>query len=120
MRFILALTFALSLFASDSSIDIEIMYGGQKEPIIVKTTYKNGDTALDALSKAAKVKTKKVNDFLFVTSVDDVASSPNKMGWFYSVDGKSTEKIASTNKLVNAKSMRWEFRADNCLSGADK
>ena len=120
MRFILALTFALSLFATDNSIDIEIMYGGEKEPRMVKTTYKNGDTALETLSKAAKVKTKKVGGFLFVTSIDGVASSPKKMGWFYSVDGKSADKIASTNTLVNAKNMRWEFHTDNCLSGADK
>lgn len=116
MRFLLPLLLPFWLFAAEQTIDIQIVYGSAKESKTVQTTYKNGDTALAVLGKVAKVRTKKVGKFLFVTSIDGVASSPQKMGWFYSVDGQSADKTASDNRLKDAKSMRWEFHVDNCLT----
>ncbi len=118
MRFLTVLLLPLWLFAQ--TIDVEITYGGTKEARTAKTEYKNGETALAVLSKVAKVHTKKVGEFVFITSIDGVASAPQKMGWFYTVDGKSADKTASTNMLKDAKSMRWEYHTDNCLSGAVK
>jgi len=120
MRFLLAFLLPIWLIAADNKIDIEINYGGAKEPRVVQTAYKDGETVLAVLSRVARVKTKKVGEFLFVTSIDGVTSSPQKMGWFYSVDGKSADKTASQNTLANAKSMRWEFHTDNCLGEATK
>jgi hypothetical protein len=118
MRFLIAILLPFWLFAQP--IEIEITYGGVKEARTAKTEYKNGETALAVISRVAKVKTKKVGEFVFVTSIDGVASMPQKMGWFYLVDGKNADKTAATNMLKDAKSMRWEYHIDNCLSGAAK
>lgn len=118
MRFLTVLLLPIWLFAQ--TIDIEISYGGIKETRTIKTEYKSGDSALAAVSKVAKVRTKKVGEFIFITSIDGVASSPQKMGWFYTVDGKSADKTASSYILTNEKTMRWEFHTDNCLSGKTK
>lgn len=118
MRFLAVFLLPIWLFAQ--TIEIDINYGGVKEARTVKAEYKSGESALAVLSKVAKVKTKKVGEFVFITSIDGVASAPQKMGWFYSVDGKSASKTASTNILENATSMRWEYHTDNCLSGAAK
>ncbi|MGE4398931.1 MAG: DUF4430 domain-containing protein [Campylobacterales bacterium] len=118
MRFLAVFLLPFWLFAQ--TIEIDINYGGVKEARTVKAEYKSGESALAVLSKVAKVKTKKVGEFVFITSIDGVASAPQKMGWFYTVDGKSADKTASTNILKDAKSMRWEYHTDNCLSGAAK
>ncbi len=119
MRFLAVILF-LQLILSAQQIEIGINYGKTKEPKTVKIEYENGETALTALKRAANVKTKKVGEFLFVTSIDGVASSPGKLGWFYSVDGKGANKTASANILTDAKSMKWEFLVDSCLSGAPR
>jgi hypothetical protein len=113
----LAIILFLRLLLSAQQIEIEINYGKTKEPKTVKIDYENGESALAVLSRAANVKTKKVGEFLFVTSIDGVASTPQKMGWFYSVDGKGANKTASANILTDAKTMQWEFLVDSCLSG---
>jgi hypothetical protein len=120
MRFLLLALLPFWLFAANNKMEIEISYGDIKESHIIETSYQNGDTALAVLEKVAKVRTKKVGNFLFVTSIDGVASSPQKMGWFYSVDGKSADKTASANILNGAKNMKWEFHTDNCLGGNSK
>lgn len=118
MRFLTALLLPIWLFAQ--TIEIDISYGGVKEARTAKTEYKNGETALAVISRVAKVKTKKVGEYLFVTSIDGVASTPQKMGWFYLLDGKNADKTASSHKLTNEKSMRWEYHVDNCLGGMSK
>jgi hypothetical protein len=118
MRFFIAILLPLWLFAQP--IEIEITYGGAKEARTAKIEYKNGETALAVISRVANVKTKKVGEYLFITSIDGVASTPQKMGWFYLVDGKNADKTASTTILKDAKSMKWEYHADNCLSGIGK
>jgi hypothetical protein len=115
MRYILFCLLPLWLFGQNMQIDIN--YGGVKNARTINTEYKAGESALAVLSRVAKVKTKKVGDFVFIVSIDGVVGKPQKMGWFYTVDDKGADKTASSYILTNEKSMRWEYHADNCLSG---
>jgi len=118
MRFLAVFLLPILVFAQ--TINIEITYGSVKEARTTKTEYKSGESALAVISRVANVKTKKVGQYLFITSIDGVVSAPQKMGWFYLLDGKNADKTASSHILTNEKSMRWEYHIDNCLSGVGK
>lgn len=100
---------------AEQTIDITIDYGQERAARTVAAPYANGMTALSVLRRVADVRTKKAGAFTFITAIDGIRSAPQKMGWFYSIDGKNADKTASTFLLENAHSMRWEYRPDNCL-----
>ena len=117
LRHTIFLLFVLNanLFA-DSTLKLTINYGSIKPEQTLDVNYKEGATALAILQSAVPVLTKKVGTYIFVTSINGLKSQPQKMGWFYQVDGESAQKVASHNILTTASSMRWEYRQDNCLS----
>jgi hypothetical protein len=97
------------------SVAVTIDYGQVRPVRTVTVSYGRGMTALGVLKRAAKVRTKKVGRFVFINAIDGVRSEPQKMGWFYSVDGRHADRTASTFILENAHTMRWEYRPDHCL-----
>jgi hypothetical protein len=112
---LLLLLCAYSL-ASDSVLLLSIDYAGLKESENINVGYTKGETALEVLQRAADVKTKRLGRHNFITSINEVASRPNKMGWFYKIDKIEAKKTASTTTLENVLSMQWVYRQDNCLS----
>jgi hypothetical protein len=95
---------------------VSIDYAGMKENQNISVHYTKGETVLEVLQRAADVKIKRVGRHSFVTSINEVTSRPNKMGWFYKIDGKEAKKTASSTVLENALCMQWLYRQDNCLS----
>lgn len=102
--------------AADSVLLLSIEYAGLKENENISVRYTKGETALEVLERAADVKIKRVGRHSFVTSINEVASRPNKMGWFYKIDETEAKKTASSTALEDALSMQWVYRQDNCLS----
>jgi hypothetical protein len=102
--------------AADSVLLLSIDYAGLKENENISMHYTKGETALEALQRTADVKTKHLGRHSFVTSINEVASTPNKMGWFYKIDDKEAKKTASSTVLENVLCMKWIYRQDNCLS----
>lgn len=115
MRTVLIVLLLCGLLAAGEKITVTIDYGKDRPARTVTAVYENGTTALAVLQSVADVRTKKVGIYTFITSIDGVRSTPQKMGWFYSVDGRHADKTASGFLLENAKTMRWEYRADHCL-----
>lgn len=107
----------LMLFsAQQHALSVTIEYNGLKPSKTVTTTYTEGANALETLQGAAEVKTYSVGEYLFVRSIDGVAGTPGETGWFFSIDGISAEKTASSTILKDAASMQWQLRKQNCLS----
>lgn len=101
---------------ASENVLVTIDYADKKPTKSVEVDFKAGMTALELLQSVAEVSTKNVGKYTFITSIDGVKSKPKKMGWFYKVDGKDANKVASAYVLEEIKTMRWEYRADNCLS----
>jgi len=113
MKFIvLVLLLGWQLFADE--IDVTIIYGNDMPDKVVRTTYKEGTTALELLKQVSNVVTAKNGKFTFVRSVDEVQSVVGKFGWFYLIDGKSVHKMAENYVLKDAKSMTWVYRVEAC------
>ncbi len=107
---ILLLTFVYS-FADD--ITVTITYGDERPDTVIETTYKEGETALEVLQKAAEVKVAN-GKYKFVRSINGKKSIPGVYGWFYLVNDKSPGKMASGFKLESALSMTWYYKVEQC------
>lgn len=114
-KFILLALLSTGLMAEENAI-VTIDFAGIKPTKTIEVKQTPGMTALELLEAAAKVTTKHAGKYIFITSIDGVKSTPKKMGWFYEVDGKRAKKTASSYILENIKTMRWEYRTDNCLN----
>jgi hypothetical protein len=118
--------FSLTLFASGDeqsarlhqegkkSIKIEFDYGGLRPSRAVVTEYDEGMSAMKLLQQVAEVQTYQLGMSVFVKSIDKVKSERGKMGWFYSIDGVSAKKLASSYLLKDAHEMKWSYRVEAC------
>jgi len=68
----------------------------------------------------AKVKTDTVAGYVFVVSIDGVEGKRGDKAWYYMVDGKEADKLASSNILNDADLMKWEYKKDTCSEKVDK
>ena len=109
---------SLALLSSTlmANVTVTIDYADKKPTKKIEVHFKEGMTALALLQSVSDVSTKNVGKYTFITSIDGVKSKPRKMGWFYQIDGKDADKVASANVLGPIETMKWEYRADNCLS----
>lgn len=112
MKYIVILLLGVVFLRADD-ITVRITYGNGTPDTVVETAYKEGDTALEVLSKAAKITTAK-GKYKFVRSINGKKSVPGVYGWFYLVNGKSPGKMASTYKLKDAHSMTWYYKVEQC------
>ena len=109
---------------SDSSnksttIIVEIDYGSIRSSRTVEAPRVNGRTALEILQSVATVKTHPVEQYIFVVSIDGVEGKRGEMGWYYEVDNKPADKLASLNIINGAKQVRWVYKKDVCSEKVD-
>jgi len=104
----------LSAFSYANNIAITIDYGKNRANKKVYTIYNSGRvSALDLLKRVADVKVSK-GKYKFANSIDGVKSKVKTYGWFYTIDGKATKKMASDYILTNEKSMTWTYKISAC------
>lgn len=110
------------LFADEESknIVVEIDYGDIRPSRTVNTSYREGMSALELLQTVSKVETHPVDQYIFVVSIDGVYGKRGDMAWYYTVDGKSADKLAYLNPLNNAKRIKWVYKKDTCSEKVDK
>ncbi len=108
----------IALFSNDlmaeKMVSMTIDYADKKPLEVIEVEFRQGMTALELLQRAAKISTKTVGKYIFVSSINGVKSHSKNMGWFYSVDGVDANKIASDNVLKDVKEVRWTFKTANC------
>ena len=112
MKFIAILLLTI-VYSWAENITVTISYGDGRADKVVETTYEEGDTALEVLSKAAKITTAS-GKYKFVRSIDGKKSVPGVYGWFYLINGESPGKMASGYKLKDALSMTWYYKVEQC------
>ncbi len=111
MRYI-AILFLTILYSYADNITVTIIYEDRDDKV-VKTTYKDGDTALEVLDKIADITVAK-GKYKFIRSIDGKKSIPGSFGWFYTIDGESVHKMASSYKLHDNKTMTWIYKVEDC------
>ncbi|MFH0772320.1 MAG: DUF4430 domain-containing protein [Candidatus Omnitrophota bacterium] len=109
-----------SVEVSAKNIIVEIDYGGLRPSRTIETPRVEGRTALEVLQSVAEVKTHPVGEYVFVTSVDGVEGKRGEMAWYYTVDGKSADKLAYSAVLDNTSCVKWEYKKDICSGTVDK
>ncbi len=95
-------------------VTLTIDYGNGQPVQMTEVEFEPGMSALALLQRSAKIKTKEVSGYIFVTSINGVKSHSKTMGWFYEIDGIAAKKTASENILNDLKTMKWEFKIANC------
>lgn len=120
-----ALVGTLELWADDQTQDsknivVEIDYGVVRPSRTVKVPCVQGKTALEVLQSMATVETHPVGDYVFVAAIDGVAGKRGEMAWYYTVDGRSADKLAYANVLTNdVQCIRWVYKKDVCSEKVD-
>ncbi len=112
---------ASSLNLKNKNIMVEINYGNVRPSRTVEVPQAEGRTALELLQTVATVETHPVNQYVFVTAIDGVKGKRGDMAWYYTVDGKSAEKIAYSNVLENnVDQISWLYKKDVCSKKVDE
>lgn len=105
---------------NSKSIVVEIDYRDIRPSRTAKIPRVNGKTALEVLQAAAKVKTHLVGQYIFVVSIDGVEGKRGEMAWYYTVNGKSADKLAYSNTLNdNVNHIGWIYKKDVCSMEVD-
>jgi hypothetical protein len=99
-------------------IVVEIDFGNGHEVKRVDVACNKTITALEALQKAADVKTHPVGSYVFVTSIDEVTAERGKMAWYYKVNGKKP-KLAIEQPVKPGDTVSWRFVEDVCSKTVD-
>ena len=99
-------------------IVVEIDFGSGHEVKRVEVACDKTITALEALQKAAEVKTHPVGQYVFVTEIDNVAAERGKMAWYYKVNGEKP-KLAIEQRLKPGDTVSWRFVEDVCSGKVD-
>lgn len=102
----------------NSLITIEIDYGAGSQRTI-STEWENGLTALEALQHVATVKTHPVGQYVFVTVIDSVEGVRGYKAWYYTINGKPTNKIAINRIVRPADTISWIYKTDVCSGKVD-
>ncbi len=104
----------------NKNIVIEIDYGNVRPPRTIEVPWAKDVTALELLQAVAEVKTHPVDQYVFVVSIDGVEGKRGEMAWYYTVDGKSADKLAYSNVLGgDIKHVTWVYKKDVCSDKAD-
>jgi hypothetical protein len=101
------------------SIVVDIDYGRVAVSRTVTASWVKGMTALEILQSVAEVKTKPVGEYVFVVAIDGVEGKRGDMGWYYEVNGNSSDKLAYSKVLNNADHVRWVYKKDVCSGKVD-
>lgn len=117
---VLSVVISASYAISKDNIVVEIDYGGVRPSRTAEAPLLKGRTALEVLESVAKVKTDTVAGYLFVVSIDGVEGKRGDKAWYYTVDGKKADKLASSHILNDAGRMKWEYKKDTCSEKVDK
>ena len=99
-------------------IVVEIDFGSGREIKRVKVACNKTITALEALQKAADVKTHPVGSYVFVSEIDEVAAERGKMAWYYKVNGEKP-KLAIEQPVKPGDTVSWRFVEDVCSKTVD-
>ena len=120
MIYVFAFIFLISLIngapdkgkaaATGKTIVVEIDYGTVIQTEIIPISSKDGNTALEVLRMVATVKTRKVGNSIFVTTINNVTTKPGHMSWSYEVDGKSAKSLACKTIITGATHMKWIYK----------
>lgn len=110
----------LSANEANRNVIVEIDYGNIRPPRTVEASFIKNRTVLEILQAVAKVETHPVGQYVFVVSIDGVEGKRGEMAWYYTVDGKSADKLAYLNVLDNANYIKWTYKKDTCSEKVDK
>lgn len=119
VAFICLTVFCAAVCASEK-MRVGIDYGGAHETREAETQWKEGVTALEVLKSVAQVETHKVNDYVFVTSIDGVKGRRGDKAWYYEINGKRADKLAFKRVLNKDESTKWIYTQDVCSPKVDK
>ncbi len=102
------------------SLKIEIDYGGIPGAVQKDLVWTHGNpTALEAVQAVAKVNTRPIGKYIFVSSIDGIETRRREKAWYYTVNGKSPGKLAVWNELKDGDTVRWIYKKDVCSPKID-
>lgn len=100
---------------SNRKIVVEIDYGNVQPSRMVEIPLTTGKTVLEVLQTVATVETHPVNQYVFVAAIDGVEGKRGEMAWYYTVDGKSPDKLAYSKVLDGTEGVvKWTYKKDVC------
>lgn len=101
-------------YSASRDITVEIDYGGIQQNREVEIKWKQGVTALEALQSVAKIETRKIDENLLVTCIDDVEGKKGDKVWYYDINDKRATSFANKCILREGDHVRWEYTKDVC------
>lgn len=119
LSLIFLLLISLSVMAGKTKyLTVEINYGDQKPAETIQVECTRNMTALEALLRAAEVKTQPVANFVFVVSINGVEGIRGDKGWYYTVNGNAP-KLAIQQPVSAGDVIRWRYVKDECSPTVD-
>jgi hypothetical protein len=117
---LILLTVFCGVACAKESVTVGIDYGGKRQSRETEAPWKEGTTALEALESIALVQTDQVDNYVFVTSIDDVKGKRGDMAWYYEINGKHADILAYEYELNKGDTTKWVYTQDVCSPRVDK
>ena len=113
-------SFAYAEVESNRKVTVKINFGDTLEAKTVEAFLQHGQTVLEVLQSVAIVETHPVGKRVFVTGIDGVKGKRGETAWYYTVDGKSADKLAAVNVLEDVDRITWIYKKDVCSWKVDE
>lgn len=105
--------------SKEQQVIVEIDFGGKQDNQQIAVAWEKGITALEALQKAADVKTHPVAQYVFVTTIGSVEAKRGDMAWYYRINGQTPKKLAISQALASGDTISWRYVKDVCSGKVD-
>ncbi len=101
-------------------ITIEVDYNNIIPSETVDVPCEEGMSVMEALQKIAVVETHPLGGFVVVIAIDGIRGERGKMAWYYSINGKTVNKMAFSNIIdKDVKRIKWIYKKDECSKKVD-
>lgn len=111
---LICIVFALSAYAQEQKVTVEIDYGSAKPNEVHQVEWHEGITAMTALQHCATIESYPVNEYIFVTTINGIKTEKTVKAWYYTVNAKSTGKLAFRYDLKPGDTVKWIYKTDVC------
>lgn len=99
--------------SSDKGVFVEIQYA--KDSItLTETPWKKGLSCLEALQQVSRVETRPSGKYVFVTSIDTFKGTKGHTVWYYKLNGKSGNLLATNQNTIAGDTITWVYKQDIC------
>lgn len=108
---------AIEVQVVDKGVFVEVQYA-KDSVTFTQTPWKKGLSCLEALQQVSIVETRPSGKYVFVTKIDTFKGTRGNTVWYYKLNGKSGNLLATNQNTKAGDTITWVYKQDICSTKA--